>query len=114
MKRAGIILIIVGVFATLWGAYALMMAFNGYTMDTSYLGRGTGLGYSVSATTDANGKLVPITPEQEAAAAAEYDVGYQANIRQHKLRGSLMLGAGVVALAVGIGLTAASKRKSKK
>jgi len=114
MKPAGITLIVIGILATLWGSYALVMAFNGYTTDTSYLGSGAPLGYGVSATTDNDGNLVGITPEQEAAAAADYKVIYDANIKTHKTRGSLMLGGGVVVLAVGIGLTVTSKRKSKK
>lgn len=115
MKPTGITLIILGVFATLWGAFALMMAFNGYTMDTSHLGPGTpGLGYSVTAGTDKNGNIIPITPAQEQAAAAQYDVVYQANIKSHKTRGGLMLGGGLVVLAAGVALTVMSGRKKRK
>lgn len=113
MKRAGIILISIGILATLWGAFALMMAFQGFTMDTSYLGSGTpGLGYSVTADVDSDGNFIPITEEQTAAAAAEYDVVYQANIKSHKTRGALMLGGGIVALVAGIVMTAKGGRKT--
>jgi len=98
----------------LWGAFALTMAFNGYTMDTSHVGPGGQMGYAVTAQMDSDGNYIPITDEQTEAAAAEYKVGYDANIKSHKIRGGMLLGGGIVALLAGLVLVKKSRSVSKR
>ena len=108
MKQTGIVLTIIGILGTLWGIFALVLAFGGYTPETSYLGQGVpSLG--ITYTYDEDGTRSPSVEEEEKL-KADHDAQYQDAVKTHKTRGGLMLAGGVIVLVAGIALS----RKSTK
>lgn len=112
-KTISKIMIVAGIIATLWGGMALMLAFNGYTPETSHLGSGEPSDIGFSYTYDEEGNQSP-TDEEVSQALAEFDAQRAALVRTHKIRGGMLFGAGVVVLAGGIFLALSVPREKKE
>lgn len=93
MKIAGIISIVIGALATLYGVFALMMAFGDYTGETTGLGPYPSEEQSVFISTGEGDSSEAYTDFEQKRAEL---------VNSHKTRAWILTGVGAVVLAAGV------------
>lgn len=111
MSKTAIVLVL-GVIGTLWGLYALFLAFNNYTPDTSFLGRGVP-DLEISYSYNDQGVRSPSPADEQVLFAADL-AKRDAAVETHKVRGGIVLGVGVLLLTIGILVSKAKRAQRKK